>query len=46
MGLALDRPTEPPPGEVAVIARDTRPTGVGALIPAVKLPSEAILAGS
>ena len=46
LGAALDRPTAPPPREVAFIARETRPTGVGPLIPAVKLPSAAILAGS
>ena len=45
-GVALDRPTAPPPGEVAFIARETRPTGMGSLITAVKLPSAAVLAGS
>ena len=45
-GVALDRPAAPPPGEVEFIAHETRPAGVGSLIPAVKLPSAAILAGS
>ena len=36
----------PVPQQVAFIARETRPTGVGPESPAVKLPSAATLAGS